>query len=392
MLAAGAAAQEPPPVGIAPVALAAAPYAFDTAEQHGVSVTVLAKGFGRPFALEVLPGGDLLVAVRGGALLLIRTAGGTAPVAVAGMPRLDPAFANTGLHDLALHPDFAANGLVYWTWNIPVPNPAGADQRPEQGRLAVMRGRLADGRMTEVETIFETETPGYPGGSRLAFGLDGKLWVTTGAPFGEAAQDLASPYGKVLRLEADGTIPPDNPFIGRAGVDPAIYSYGHRDQHALAVHPETGAVFSGEHGPNGGDEVNLIEAGGNYGWPTHSFGRNYDGTALPGRAQGDGVVDPLLVWLPSIAVSGLLFYTGEAFPAWQGNLFVGSGRRGGIDGTGGLERVVLGDNLGELRRETLLTPLHQRVRDIAQGPDGLLYVLTDGPEHAVLRLAPAPLP
>lgn len=382
-----------PPIGPAPTMLQAQPYVFDTAEQHGISVTVLAKGFGRPFGFDFLPRGDLLVAVRGGELLLIRGATGASPappVKVEGMPALDPAHSNTGLHDIAVDPDFAANGLVYWTWNIPVPNPADAAARPEQGRIALMRGRLVDGRLSEVTTLYEAPEAGYPGGSRVAIGPDGMIWITTGAPFGEAAQDLASPYGKVLRLNADGSIPAGNPFVGRAGVDPAIFSYGHRDQHALALHD--GQVFTGEHGPNGGDEVNLIQPGGDYGWPVHSYGRNYDGTAFPAPAQAAGVVDPLLVWLPSIAISGMLFYTGEAFPAWAGNLFVGSGVRGGIPGTGGLERVVLGENQGGVRRETLLTDLHQRVRDMAQGPDGLIYVLTDGPEHAVLRLAPTHLP
>jgi len=390
-----AAHSQQPPIGAAPTVLQAEPYVFDTAEQHGISVTVLAKGLERPFAMEVLRNGDLLVSVRGGALVLIRGATGPAPAApieVAGMPTLTPSHSNTGLHDITVHPDFAANGLVYWTWNIPIPNPAGAAERPEQGRIAVMRGRLSNGRMSEVVTLYEAQEVGYPGGSRVAIGADGMIWITTGAPFGDDAQNLASPYGKVLRLNADGSIPEDNPFVGRAGANPAIYSYGHRDQHALAIHPETGAVFSGEHGPNGGDEVNLIQPGGNYGWPVHSYGRNYDGTAFPNPAQASGVVDPVLVWLPSIAVSGLMFYAGDAFPAWQDNLFIGSGVRGGIPGTGGLERVVLGENEGGVRRETLLTELHQRVRDIAQGPDGLIYVLTDGPEHAVLRLAPARLP
>jgi len=384
-----AATAQQPPIGAAPTQLRTEPYVFDTAEQHGVAVTVLAKGFARPFALEILPDGDLLAAVRGGELLLI-PAGTSAPIAVAGMPQLSPAHSNTGLHDLALHPDFAENGLVYWTWNIPVPNPADEAARPEQGRIALMRGRLVGGRMSDVETLFEAETPGYPGGSRVAVAPDGMIWITTGAPFGEQAGDLANPYGKVLRLNADGSIPRDNPFTGVTGAHPAIYSFGHRDQHALALHQ--GQVFTGEHGPNGGDEINLILPGRNYGWPVNSFGRNYDGTRFPAPAQADGVEEPLLVWLPSIAVSGLMVYTGEAFPEWQGNMFVGSGVRGGVPGTGGLERVVPGENMGGVRRETLLTDLHQRVRDVVQGPDGLIYVLTDGPEHAVLRLAPAPLP
>ena len=251
-----------------------------------------------------------------------------------------------------------------------------------------MRARLADGALTGVETIFVVDEPGYAGGTRIAFTPDGHLLATTSAPFGPEGQDMASPYGKVLRLTADGAIPADNPFAATLGAHPAIYSLGHRDQHALMVLP-TGEVFSAEHGPSGGDELNRIEPGANYGWPLVTLGRNYDGTAIEARRQAEGMVDPLVAWLPSIAPSGLLRYSGDAFPAWQGNVFIGSGRRGGVNGTGGLERLVFNAEWGELRRETLLTQFHQRVRDVAQGPDGLIYVLTDGPEMAVLRISPA---
>lgn len=389
--AAGAQAQQPAPIGIAPVTLASEPYVFDTAEQHKIKVSVLAKGFARPFAIEFLPGGDLLIVERGMGLRLLRQATGEArldPEPVEGMPRPAEQVFSLGVQDVALHPDFASNRLIYFTWNEPAPMPEGANPQQRQGFFKLMRARLADGRISDVETLFAAEQANYAGGSRVAVAPDGKVWLTPGAPFGEAAQDLSSPYGKVLRLNADGSIPADNPFAGREGVHPAIYSYGHRDQHGLIVHPETGAVLNAEHGMNGGDEVNLIRPGANYGWPTYTFSRQYDGAqgALP---PAEGIERPLILWSPSIAPSGLMVYQGDKFPAWKGNLFVGSARRGEVPFTGGLERVVLGAEMGDVRRETLLTELHQRVRDFAEGPDGLIYVLTDGNENAVLRIEPA---
>ncbi len=214
--------------------------------------------------------------------------------------------------------------------------------------------------------------------------------MTTGAPFGDQAQRLDSVYGKVLRLRDDGKVPGDNPFVARSGARPEVFTYGHRDQLGLTVHPDTGAVLNAEHGPNGGDEVNLIQSGKDYGWPKISFGRSYEGERISESPVAEGVEQPLILWLPSIAPTGLTFYNGDRFPAWRGNLFVGSSRRGEVPRTGGLERVVLNDKLGEIRRETLLTELHQRIRDIRQGPDGLLYAVTDEDDGAVLRIEPAP--
>ena len=387
----GAQAQQPPPPGIAPPALASEPYLFDTAEQHNIKVTVLAKGFPRPFAIEFLPGGDLLIVERGAGLRLLRQATGAAQLQdglVEGMPRPAEQVFSLGVQDIALHPDFASNGLFYFTWNEPAPMPEGANPQQRQAWFKLMRARFADGRVSNVATLFAAEQASYAGGSRVAVGPDGKVWLTPGAPFGEGAQDLATPYGKVLRLNADGSIPGDNPFVGRAGVHPAIYSYGHRDQHGLLVDPESGAVLNAEHGMNGGDEVNLIRPGANYGWPTHTFSRNYDGTRGSELPTAAGIEQPLVLWWPSIGPSGLMIYRGDRFPAWKGNLFVGSARWGEINNTGSLQRVVFGANMGELRREALLSPLHKRVRDVAEGPDGLIYVLTDGDENAVLRIEP----
>jgi glucose/arabinose dehydrogenase len=387
--------QQPPQPGIAPPALAGEPYLFDTAEQHGIRVTVLAKGFARPFAIEFLPGGDLLIVERGAGLRLLRQATGVARLddaLVEGMPRPTEQVFSLGVQDIALHPDFATNGQFYFTWNEPAPMPEGANPQQRQAWFQLKRARFAGGRVSQVETLFAAEQASYAGGSRVAVGPDGKVWLTPGAPFGAGAQDLATPYGKVLRLNPDGSIPADNPFVGRAGVHPAIYSYGHRDQHGLLVDHQTGAVFNAEHGMNGGDEVNLIRAGANYGWPTHTFSRNYDGTRGSELPAAAGIEQPLVLWWPSIAPSGVMIYRGDRFPAWRGNLFVGSARWGEINHTGSLQRVVFGDDLGELRREALLAPLHKRVRDVAEGPDGLIYVLTDGDENAVLRIEPAELP
>jgi glucose/arabinose dehydrogenase len=281
---------------------------------------------------------------------------------------------------------------VYFSYNklgdvIPDSNPPGR----RQSATTVQRGRLDGATLTNVQEIFAGEWSTGSSGSRLAFGTDGLLYVSTGAPFGATtAQDPTSVYGKVLRLRDDGKAPDDNPFVKQAGARPEVFSIGHRDQLGLTVHPN-GAVLAAEHGPNGGDEVNLILAGRNYGWPTFSFGRNYDGPRISALPVVEGIEQPLVLWVPSIAPTGLTFYSGEGIPAWSGNLFVGSARRGEIPRTGGLERVVLNENLEELRRESLLTELHQRIRDVREGPDGLLYAITDEDDGALLRISPAPL-
>lgn len=381
-------AADQPPIGMAPVMLTQPSYVFDTAEQHGIKVTVLAKGLPRAFGMAFLPDGDLLVSERGLQLRVIHGATGANPqldpAPVAGMPQLAEPYRNGGLHDLALHPDFANNHLLYFTYNKG--EPVAADAQRRRSAVALMRGRYQNGKLDNVEELFAGDF-GSTSGSRIVFAGDGTLFMTTGAPFGPDAQDLKGVYGKVLRLKDDGGIPADNPFVGRDDVNPAIYSYGHRDQLGLTMLAD-GTVLAAEHGPNGGDEVNIIKPGSNYGWPGISFGRNYDGPRISDLPVADNIEQPQLLWVPSIAPSGLLVYTGDKFPAWKGNLFVGSARRGEVDRTGGLERVVLTDKLEDIRRETLLTDLHQRIRDVRQGPDGLLYVLTDGDEFAVLRVEP----
>ena len=385
--------QGQPQIGIAPVTLSAGPYVFDTAEQHKIRVVVVARGLVHPFSLAFLPNGDALVTERGTKLRIVRNATGAAgaqPVLdaepIAGLPEFPP-FRTGGLQEVALHPKFATNRLVYFTYNK-----AGAvGQNPNQRQSAVTlaRGRLDGKALKDVEELFTGDWNNGASGSRLAFGRDGTIYMTTGAPFDDKAQRTDTVYGKVLRLSEDGKAPHDNPFVGRSGARPEVFSTGHRDQLGLAVHDATGTVIAAEHGPNGGDEINVILPGKNYGWPTWSFGRTYEGPRISATPLGPDTEQPLVLWIPSIAPTGLTFYTGDRIPAWKGNLFVGSARRGEVPRTGGLERVVMNDKLEELRRESLLTELHQRIRDVRQGPDGLLYVITDEDDGALLRIEPA---
>ena len=390
-------AQQPQNIGFKPLTLSQPSYSFDTAEQPKIRVTPIVRGLSHPFSLAFLPNGDALVAIRASQLRIVRNAtgqGGRAPVLdpepVAGIAQITPPLRNGGLHEVALHPKFAENRFVYFTYNKLGPTEPDPDPKRPPRRLTaitVARGRFDGKALTDVKELFAGEWEA-PSGSRMAFAPDGTLYLTTGAPFNDKAQLLDNVYGKVLRLKDDGTAPADNPFVGKPKVRPEVYSYGHRDQLGLTVHPVSGAVLNAEHGPNGGDEVNVIRAGRNYGWPRYSYGRNYDGTKLVDSPIASDIETPAVIWLPSIAPTGLTFYTGDRFPAWKGNLFIGSARRGEVPGTGGLERVVFNDQLGELRRETLLTPLHQRIRDVRQGPDGLLYVLTDEDDGALLRIEP----
>jgi glucose/arabinose dehydrogenase len=391
-------AQQQPDLGPLPVKVADTPYTFDTAEQHGIKVSVVVRGLAHPFSLAFLPNGDALVTERSAGLRLVRNAasgkGGAATLEaqpIAGTPERY-AQRTSGLHDIALHPKFAENSLIYFSYNklgkeIPNSNPPGR----RESAITVQRGKLEGNALKNVEEILVGEWSTGSSGSRLAFGADGLLYVSTGAPFGmTAAQDPASVYGKILRIRDDGKAPSDNPFVKQAGARPEVFSMGHRDQLGLTVHPN-GAVLAAEHGPNGGDEVNLILPGRNYGWPTWTYGRNYDGTRMSSLPIIEGIEQPLVLWVPSIAPTGITVYTGDKIPAWQGNLFVGSARIGEIPRTGGLERVVVNDKLEEVRRERLLSTLHQRIRDVRQGPDGLLYVITDEDDGALLRIEPATL-
>jgi glucose/arabinose dehydrogenase len=377
-------------IGFAPADLADAPFEFATAEQAGIRVEVVARGFGRAFSLAFLPSGDALIAERGGDLRLVRDATGArgqtaldATPVRGGPPR--GTGRGRGLHDVVVHPDFARNGYIYYSYNE-----AGEPDADGEATSVVtlVRARYANGALSGTEVLFRGGDIAGGSGSRIAFAPGGYVYMTTGAPFGDDAQSPANVYGKVLRLKEDGQIPADNPFGGQAGARGEVFTLGHRDQLGLTVHPESGAVLAIEHGPNGGDKVNLILPGRNYGWPEYSFGRTYEGPRQSERPLGPDTEQPLVLWIPSIGPSGMSFYFGAAFPEWNGNLFVGSARRGEIPGTGGLERIVFNDNLEELRRESLLGPLRARIRDVREGPDGLLYVLTDDANPALLRISP----
>jgi glucose/arabinose dehydrogenase len=366
--------------GIPTPVLSNTPYVFDTAEQHKIKVTVIARGIPKPFSLTFLPNGDMLVTERAGRLRRIHD-GLLLPDPVAGLPEIR-AGGSAGLLDIVPDPAFAQNSRVYFTYSKP-----GAEAGTTATVLA--RARWTGTALSNVEDLLVGATAARTSGSRIAFGKDGFIYMSTGAPFDDNAQSPASLYGKVLRLTMDGKPAPGNPFIGRDGYRPEIFSMGHRDQLGISVHPTTGQVLAVEHGPNGGDEVNLIQAGKNYGWPLVSYGRLYDGPRVSEHPTREGIEEPLVLWIPSIGITGMMWYTGDQFPTWKGNLFVGSSRYGEIPGTGRLERVVFNAKMEELRREALLTDLHQRIRDVRQGPDGFLYVITDETDGVVMRIEPA---
>jgi len=371
-------------VGVPRVPLGDGPWVFDTAEQHKVRVVAVTKGLANPWSLAFLPSGEMLITERSGRLRIIRN-GVLDSQPVAGVPQSKMQRLG-GLMDVVLHPRFAENRFVYLTYSKPGDKDLIA--------TALGRGTWDGSALTNFQELFVVE-PWWDGqggaASRIAFGRDGMLYMTTGASVANMkdAQDPSHDKGKVLRLRDDGTVPPDNPFVGRAGYKPEIYSLGHRNQLGLAIHPQTGAVWSNENGPNGGDEINVILPGRNYGWPDVSLGRSYEGP-WQGKFAKEGIEPPVVYWMPSIAVSGMAFYTGDRFPAWKGNVFVGALRYGEIPQTGHLQRVVFNERGEEMRREMLLTELRQRIRDVRQGPDGLLYVLTDENPGALLRLEPIP--
>jgi aldose sugar dehydrogenase len=365
------------PTGIVVPPLPAGPFLYHTAEGQDIRVVVLVRGLKHPWSLAFLPNGEMLVAERTGQLRVIRN-GTLEPQPVDGVPVV-AANGISGLEDVVLHPQFASNHFVYLSYN----KPAGEGR----AQLGVARGVWDGHALTKLRDIFVTADTSSV--SRLAFGPDGKLYVSTFGGMADAAQDPMSLAGKVLRLNDDGGVPKDNPFAGKAAYKPEIFTLGHRSTLGLAVHPGTGELWESENGPNGGDEINVLVAGANYGWPLVSLGRTYGG---PWQSKGfsrEGFVDPIVYWTPSIAVSGLAFYTGSKLPKWKGDVFVGGLRQGEIPGTGHLERILFNEKMEELRREPLLVDLKQRIRDVRQGPDELLYVLTDENDGAVLRIEPA---
>ncbi|HJN44487.1 MAG: PQQ-dependent sugar dehydrogenase [Vicinamibacterales bacterium] len=314
-----------------------------------------------------------------------RRGGALDPEPIEGVPEV-LARGLAGLMDVALHPNFAENRLVYLSYTRPLPDDAAT--------VALVRERLDGMALRDVEDVFVAEPfGGATASARIAFAPGGLLFMTVGGSFGTnpegaRAQDPSSHAGKLLRLRDDGSVPDDNPFVGREGYKPEIFSMGHRNQQGLAIHPDTAAPWATEHAVQGGDELNVIEPGQNYGWPVVSYGRQYNGPRVTDRFWADGMEESLVFWVPSIAPSGLAFYTGDRFPQWNGNLFVGSLMTGRIGRTGHLERIAFNENGEELAWEWLLTELRQRIRDVKQGPDGLLYVLTEENRAALLRLEP----
>jgi glucose/arabinose dehydrogenase len=349
-----------------------------------IRVVPVATGLSHPWGLAFLPGGDMLVTERAGRLRIVRN-GQLAAEPVPGTPAV-VARVLGGLLDVVLHPRFAENQLVYLSYS------KGRDA-DALSTTAVARARFDGRALRELEDVFVASTWSASNtnyGGRMAFDAAGLLYLTVGErQEPERAQDTSDHGGSVVRLRDDGTVPPDNPFVGREGYLPEIYSIGHRSPQGLAVHPVTGEVWENEHGPLGGDELNILKPGANYGWPLVTFGTDYDGTLVSEDTERPGLEPPYVYWVPSIAVSGLAFYTGDRFPAWRGNVFVGALFEGRIRGTGHLQRIVVNENGRPINREPLLLELRQRIRDVRQGPDGLLYVLTDEDDGALLRLEPA---
>ena len=371
------------PKGLAGRPLPPLPMEFDTGEGQRIRVVAVTRELEYPWSIAFLPDGTMLVTERTGRLRAIRK-GVLDPKPVAGGPA--GYFAGEsglpgaihGYMDVALHPKFAENHFIYLTYTKPL---------DEKRRVAALARAVWDGHaLTGTRDIFVADGPGP---SRIAFGRDGTLYMTVSGATAQDAQNPNTDGGKVLRLRDDGSIPEDNPFAGKAGHKPEVYTLGHRNSLGLAMHPETGDIWQNENGPNGGDEINILRAGRNYGWPIVSYGRSYQGPWQSGTPRHDGFEAPVVYWMPAIAVSGMAFYTADKFPKWKGDVFVGSLRTGEIPGTGHIERILFNDKMEELRRESLLTELRQRIRDVRQGPDGLLYVLTDAKPGAVLRIEPA---
>jgi len=373
-----------PPLAIPRATFGDGPWTVEAAEGVKIRMSVVTKGLVNPWSFAWLPDGSMLITERPGRLRLLRN-GVLDPTPIGGVPVVK-AQRLSGLMDVALHPKFGENHILYLTYN----------KGREDGMLATVlaRGRLEGNTLKDVKDIFIAE-PWWDGAggsaSRIVFGRDGMLYMTTGSGGGAnfaQGQEKNIHKGKVLRLKDDGTVPPDNPFVKQPEFKPEIYSWGHRNSLALIVHPVTGELWNSENGPNGGDEINIVKAGKNYGWPTVSMGRSYEGP-WQGKFEKDGMEGPVVYWMPAIAASGLMIYTGDKFPQWRNNAFVGAMRYGEIPNTGHLQRIVFNEKTQEIRREMLLTEFRQRIRDVKQGADGFVYLLTDENPGVLLKLEPA---
>lgn len=371
------AATSPPPITWPSPPLADGPIILDTGIQHQIRLFVT-KGFNQPWSMAFLPDGSILVTERPGRLRIVRN-GVLDPKPIDGVPQVR-AQGLAGLMDIALHPRFSENQLIYLTYHKPSGN---------AGVITLARGRWNGTALVDVRDIFSAIASGNA--SRMVFGKDGMIYMTVGVgdpPAAASAQDPNDLAGKVLRLRDDGTVPPDNPFVGRAGYRPEIYTLGHRNPLGLTVQPDTGAIWECEDGPNGGDEINVLQPGKNYGWPVVSFGRFYLGPRVSEKPWQEGMEPPLVFWVPAIAISGMTFYTGDKFPNWKNNVFVGGMRTGEVPRSGHLERLDFNDKWEELHREGMLRELQNRIRDVRQGPDGFLYILTAENDGALKRMEP----
>lgn len=347
----------------------------EKSKEHSFRIVTVASGLEHPWGMTFLPDGRFLVTERPGRLRIV-SADGTLSKPVEGLPPV-AAVGQGGLLDVALDPDFAKNALVYLSFAEPGPGGQGT---------SVMRGTLDGESLKDVTIIFRQEpklSSGFHFGSRLVFAPDGTLYISMGDRGQmKRSQDLGNHVGTIARVRPDGSVPDDNPFVGRAGVKPETYTYGNRNVQGMALNPSTGVVWAQEHGPRGGDEVNILKPGANFGWPLVTFGIDYGGSVISEETHMVGVEPPILHWTPSIAPSGMAFYNGDKFPNWRGDVFVGALR------DRHLRRIHLdGDRV--VSQEVLLQKQGHRIRDVRSGPDGFLYVLTDSPDGQLIRLEPA---
>jgi glucose/arabinose dehydrogenase len=358
------------------------PQVYETADLK-IRVEKIADGLENPWSLAWLPNGDLLITERPGRLRVFRS-GALDAEPIAGVPEVRVTILG-GLLEVLPHPRFAQNQTLYLTY--------AKGGEGNSATTALARARLDGKALKDLQEIFVADnwsnSPTNFGG-RMVFGRDGMLYLAVGErQEQDRAQNTMLHGGKVLRLDENGKAPSDNPFVGKAGYLPEIYSVGHRSPQGLAVHPATGELWENEHGPLGGDEINIVRAGLNYGWPLVTFGKNYDGTPVSDAITRQGYEPPFMFWVPSIAISGLSFYTGDKLAAWNGNAFVGSMMEGRTRATGHVQRITFAENGQPIQREPILAQLRQRIRDVRPGPDGLLYVLTDQNPGVLLRIEPA---
>ena len=341
--------------------------------RHSFRVVTVVEGLDFPWSMGWLPNGDMLVTERPGRLRIVRD-GKLEPSPIEGFPAVYKKEGQGGFMDVVPHPDFETNRLLYLSYGKP-------NSDASEGATAVVRGRLDGNRVVDVEEIFESDAWGDNNNhfsGRMVFDREGYLFVAIGDRMvdpdlldAHPAQDLINHLGTIIRLHDDGRVPVDNPFVGRADARPEIWSYGHRNMQGLALHPVTGELWSNEYGPRGGDELNRVVKGGNYGWPVVSYGIHYDGSVFTTETARQEMKSPSYTWIPSIAASGLMFYSGDRFPWWNGNAFVG-----GLAGEQ-LSRVSLVDDGTAVSEETLLKGVLGRIRDVRQGPDGFIYLATE---------------